>query len=88
MVQKDGRIILGYRRLEEWFYQDLKRMSQWIEEATFAWLNLLFRGSENWYRRMEELFQGTEGWKNGSIEKEKVQMVGRSNIWLAKRMEA
>ena len=68
MVQKDGRIILGYRRLEEWFHRDLQRMSQWIEEATFVWLNLLFRSSENWYRRMEELFLGTEGWKNSSIE--------------------
>ena len=68
LVQKDGRIILGYRRLEEWFYQDLKRMSQWIEEVTFVWLNLLFRSSKNWYSRMEELFQRTEGWKNGSIE--------------------
>ena len=56
MVQKDGRIILGYRRLEEWFYRDLKRMSQWIEEVTFVWLNLLYRSSKNWYRRMEEWF--------------------------------
>ena len=68
LVQKDGRIILGYRRLEEWFYRDLKRMSQWIEEVTFVWLNLLYRSSKNWYRRMEELFLGTGGWKNGSIE--------------------
>ena len=42
MVQKDGRIILGYRRLEEWFYRDLKRKSKWLEEVIFGWLKLLY----------------------------------------------
>ena len=40
---------------------------QWIVEATFVLLNLLFRSSKNWYRRMEEFILGTEGWNYGSI---------------------
>ena len=46
-----------------------------IEEATFVLLNLLFLSSNNWFRRLEEVILRTDGWKKGSSEKEKFQIV-------------
>ena len=58
LVPKVGRIVPSRFR----------EKVQWIVEATFVLLNLLFRSSKNWYRRMEEFILGTDGWKNSSIE--------------------